>query len=186
MQEPVAGTSGPRRGEGQPPRTRRPRAERPDRTSLPAGRRRLRDPVQLRPGPHIDKTTRTASLRSPSPSLLGRGALLILERDAPGPGSGGIPSSRSTTGLTPPGRGPLGSARVQEILLYLPCRSGTLAAREGFAADCLLRQPVCGCRDFAAASRDHPRHSRAFAGSWERGTAESEPETASSGSIAGT
>ncbi len=48
-----------------------------------------------------------------------------------------------------------------------------------------LRQPVCGCRDFAPASRDHPRNSRAFAGSWERGTAESEPETASSGPIAG-
>ncbi len=48
----------------------------------------------------------------------------------------------------------------------------------------LLRQLVRGCRDFAPATRDHPRNSRAFAGSWERGTAESEPETASSGPIA--
>ena len=48
-----------------------------------------------------------------------------------------------------------------------------------------LRHPVCRCRDFAPATRDHPRNSRAFAGSWERGTAESEPETASSGPIAG-
>ena len=48
-----------------------------------------------------------------------------------------------------------------------------------------LRQVVCGCRDFAPASRDPPRNSRAFAGSWERGTSESEPETASSGPMAG-
>jgi hypothetical protein len=57
--------------------------------------------------------------------------------------------------------------------------------RDEFAMDCQHRHPVCGCRDFAPATRDHPRNSRAFAGSWERGTAESEPETASSGPIAG-
>ena len=66
----------------------------------------------------------------------------------------------------------------------LPAEHGSVA-RDRFAPDCPLRQLVCGCRDFAAATRDPPRNSRAFAGSWERGTAETAPETASSGPIAG-
>jgi hypothetical protein len=60
-----------------------------------------------------------------------------------------------------------------------------LNPRDGFAADFPHRQPVCGRRDFALATGDHPRKPRAFAGSWGRGTAESEPETASSGPISG-
>ena len=56
-----------------------------------------------------------------------------------------------------------------------------LSPRDGFALDFSHRQQVCDCRDVAPASRDHPRNSRAFAGSWETGTAESEPETAGSG-----
>jgi hypothetical protein len=65
-----------------------------------------------------------------------------------------------------------------------PAEQGTRPQRDGFAPDSPHRHLVCGCRDFAAATSDHPRNSRAFAGSWERGTAESEPETASSGPMA--
>ena len=73
-----------------------------------------------------------------------------------------------------PGDFPVFSVRIRE-----------LSPRDGFATDCFLRHPVCGCRDSAPANRDHPRNSRAFAGCWERGTAGSEPETASSGPMAG-
>jgi hypothetical protein len=60
---------------------------------------------------------------------------------------------------------------------YLPWSTANLWTRDGFAADCTHRQPVYGGRDFAAVARDPPRNSRAFAGSWEMGTVESEPET---------
>jgi len=81
----------------------------------------------------------------------------------------------------------LGPAERRRFARF-PCIFPTerdFARRDGFAPDCPHRQLVRGCRDFAPATRDHPRNSRAFAGSWKRGTAESEPETASSGPIAG-
>ncbi len=90
----------------------------------------------------------------------------------------GIPRS----GSVPP-RLPRRRPEIARIPCIFPADQG-VGPRDGFARDWLHRQPVCGCRDFAPAPRDHLGNSRAFAGSWERGTAESEPETASSGSIA--
>jgi len=73
-----------------------------------------------------------------------------------------------------------GSSRKSAIWLLLdpvfglfPCIFPAdlgFAPRDEFAIDWFLRHPVCGCRDFAPPTRDHPRNSRAFAGSWERGT----------------
>ena len=87
-------------------------------------------------------------------------------------------------------RGNLGSVSsrrvrdIGEIPCIFPVDQG-YGLRDGFATDWFHRHLVCGCRDFAPATRDHPRNSRVFAGSWQRGVSESEPETASSAPIAG-
>ncbi len=89
----------------------------------------------------------------------------------------------SKSDFVPP-RLPRRRPEIARIPCIFPADQG-VGPRDGFARDWLHRQPVCGSRDFAPATRDHPRNSRAFAGSWERGTAESGPETARSRPIAG-
>ena len=71
--------------------------------------------------------------------------------------------SHATVGLRPRRR-----PKIVRIPCIFPADQG-VGPGDGFARDWLHRQPVCGCRDFAPATRDHPRNSRAFAGSWERG-----------------
>src|SRR5262245_2737890 len=64
-----------------------------------------------------------------------------------------------------------------ERRLYPPCSTG----RDGLAPHCPHRQVVFGCRDLRPASQKLPR----FRGSWERGIAESGPETESFGPMPG-
>jgi hypothetical protein len=125
-------------------------------------------------GPH-EKPLRNFGFPFPRP----RNSLLA-ERSFPVPARREIPPKMAGNG---PFSGPRRAAMARNPSEFpaFSLLNRDSAPRDGFALDSPLRHVVCGCRDFAPAPRDPPRNSRAFAGSWERGTAKSGPETASSG-----
>jgi hypothetical protein len=95
-----------------------------------------------------------------------RGESLFIAADFP------VPELREHPGMTPR-RGRIGTDGPTEkpVSRQIPCIfpvDQRIGSRDEFAPDCLHRQLVCGCRDFAAGVRRGPPEPRDCAGFWER------------------